>query len=53
MSERKRPIIIHMGSREWFLPEQQIVQKADSANEDYYEQMNCNNFSKPPLQVPQ
>jgi hypothetical protein len=35
------------------LSQQQLVQKAHSANGDYYEQMNYNNFSKLLLQVPQ
>jgi hypothetical protein len=48
-----RLITIHIGSKRWFLPQEELVQKSDSANGDYYEQMNYNNFSKLLLQVPQ
>lgn len=39
MSASNKPITIHKESKEWFLQQEELVQKADSANGDY-EQMN-------------
>jgi hypothetical protein len=46
VSGRNRLIVVHIGSKDGFLPGAQLVYKANSTTGDYHGQMNCDKFSR-------
>jgi hypothetical protein len=46
VSGSNRLIVVHIGSKDGFLPGAQLAYKANSMSEDYHRQMNYDNFSR-------